>query len=538
MRIGRAHLLLGLAPLAVAALAAACSSNETMSADEGAGGAGGTATGTATGTTSTTWTPTDAGVDAPPEEELESSFGAPVATGRYVWSANPASGRVAYIDAETLEVRVVEAGNAPTFLAAVPDPSDDVAIVLNVLSRDATVLRATPDGELSTQSLPVPPSGNSWAVSAAGRWATAWTDARGIGSPDPLDGYQDIAVLDLAAASASSTSLTVGYRPMALAYDAEATRLFAVTEDGISVVALDGVEPVVMANVVLGDDPLEDPQTRDVSITPDGALALVRREGQAVVTVVSLDDGERTDVELPAPITDLDLSADGTTAVAVLRETGQVALLPIPEIAESPESFGLFQVEGTVIGSVALAGSSSTALLYTNAVESEVLTAFDYTATSPEPRSIALHAAVEAVFPTPEGHHAIVLHHQLPQTSYVAAFSIAPIADVLPSRIVGLDAPAMSVAISPDGAHALLATGNATYRSYAMVVAHMPSLQVETYPLASQPLAAGIVAGAQQGYVAQAHPDGRITFVGLLSGVVRTLTGFELASQVVNGSQP
>ena len=48
----------------------------------------------------------------------------------------------------------------------------------------------------------------------------------------------------------------------------------------------------------------------------------------------------------------------------------------------------------------------------------------------------------------------------------------------------------------------------------------------------------GIVAGAGRGYVAQKHPDGRITFVDFKTGSVRTLTGFELASQVVDGSKP
>ena len=43
----------------------------------------------------------DASVDAapPPEKELESSYRTPVATGKYVWSANPTSGRVALVDA-------------------------------------------------------------------------------------------------------------------------------------------------------------------------------------------------------------------------------------------------------------------------------------------------------------------------------------------------------------------------------------------------------------------------------------------------------
>src|SRR3954451_24473699 len=48
-----------------------------------------------------------------PEKEVESDYEAPVATGRFVWVANPKSGRVAYIDATTLQVRTVEAGNGP-----------------------------------------------------------------------------------------------------------------------------------------------------------------------------------------------------------------------------------------------------------------------------------------------------------------------------------------------------------------------------------------------------------------------------------------
>ena len=508
-----------------------------MSSSDSAGYAGPPGVGGQDTTTTTTFTGT--GGQAPPEQELESSFQAPVATGNYVWTANPSSGRVAYINATTLQVQVVEAGNAPTFLAALPDAHDDVAIVLNVLSHDATVLRAKSDGTLSTLTLPVPPSGNAWAVSSQGRWATAWTDARRIDSPDPLDGYQDIAVLDLASGAEKSTALTVGYRPMALGYDDLGTKLFAVTDDGVSVVALGGAAPAMVKNVPLSDDPLEDPSTRDVSITPDGGYALVRREGEPVVGVVSLSTGTRVDVTLPAAVTDLDLSFDGTVAAAVIRDTGQVALLPIPQIVAAPDGYTLFQVEGVVVGSVSFASASPTGVLYTNAVSSDVVTVFDGSAATPQPRSILLHAPVLAVFPTPEGGHALVLHHDLgANSSYPAAMSVVPIAAELPSKIVGLDAPASSVAIGLDGAHALVATGDDSNTAYRLVVAHMPSLQIETYELASQPIAAGIVEGANQGYVAQKHPDGRITFVNFASDEVRTLTGFELASEVVNGSKP
>lgn len=536
MSIKRPRAVAALAVTSIVALAVACGAQSDEDALSGAvddddyPGIGGG--GTSTGSTA------DGGIDAPPEQELEATFGSPVATGRYVWITNPESGRVAYIDAATLQIEVVDAGNAPTHLAAVADPDDDVAIVLNVLSLDATLLRASSAG-LEATTLPVPSAGNGWAVSAAGRWATAWTDVRGLESPDPIDGYQDITVLDLSSGSESATPLSVGYRPVLLAYDDEETRLFAVTQDGITIVDLAGEEPFVTANVPLSTDPLEDVSTRDVAITPDGELALVRQDGEPIVDVFSLPDGARTEVVLPDAVTDLDLAQDGSVAVAVIRNTGQVALLRLPEIVTAPDSYGLFDVDGAVVGSVSLASASPTALLYTNAIDSPVLTVFDSSASSPVPRSILLHAPLEAVFPTADGSHALVTHQSIAGgSSYPAAFSLVPIATELPSKIAGLEAQPVSIAIAPNGRHALIATGDELEPAYRMVVAEMPSLQIDTYDLASKPISAGIVAGAGRGYVAQHHPDGRITFIDFATGELRTVTGFELATQVVDGSKP
>lgn len=475
----------------------------------------------------------------PPEEELESNYSAPVATGKYVWIANPVSGRVAYIDATTLEVHVVEAGNAPTHVAAVPDPDADVAIVLNVLSNDATLLRAK-GTELTAESLPVPSSGNSWTVAKDGRWAVAWTDARRIEKADPIDGFQDITVLDLKTGAMKSTALTVGYRPVAVAFDNAESRAFAITQDGISVISLDAGSPMVVKNIKLADKPTADPNTRDVAITPDGAYALVRRDGQSQVNVFSLVDGTRTDVALAASPTDLDLSPDGTVAVAVVRDTSEVHLLPVPGIVSDPLSFTTIAISNALVGSASLAPKSPLALLYTNAVPNPVLTVVDTSSPMPNPHQIQLWAPIKAVFPTEDAAHAIVLHEAGGGvgSQYPAAMSVVPIANDLPAKLMGLDAPATSVAISPSGANALVATGDDTHAQYRLYVASMPSLEVKKYDLASQPIAAGIVAGAQRGFVAQKHPDGRITFVDFTTGALRTLTGFELASQVIDGSNP
>jgi len=479
------------------------------------------------------------GAPLPPEEELESNYSAPVATGNYVWIANPASGRVAYIDAVTLEVNVVEAGNAPTYVAAIPDPDADVAIVLNVLSYDATILRAK-GTTLTAESLPVPSSGNSWSVAKNGRWAIAWTDSRRIEKADPIDGFQDITVLDLKTGALKSTPITVGYRPVAVAFDSAQTRAFAITQDGITVVALDGSAPTVIKNIKLSDQPTGDANARDVAITPDGSYALVRRDGYETINVVSLLDGTKTNVTFPAAPTDMDLSPDGKIAVAVVRDTSEVGLLPVPGIVSEPLNFPLVSISGALVGSASLAPKSPLALLYTNATPNPIITVLDTSAPQPSPKQIQLWAPVKAVFPTEDAAHAIVLHDAGGNvgSEYPAAMSVVPIANDLPAKLMGLDSPVVSVAVAPNGSQALVATGDETKPIYRMYVASMPSLEVKKYNLASQPIAAGIVAGADRGYVAQKHPDGRITFIDFKSGELRTLTGFELASQVIDGSNP
>jgi hypothetical protein len=537
--------------------------------------------------------------------KVESQYKSPVATGNLVWIANPSSGLVAYIDAATFDVQTVEAGDGPTYLAAVPDAVDDVAIVINALSQNATLLR-NHAGKLTTKMFPSTADANSWAVSSKGRWAIAWTDAAFVANSDPTQGYQDIAVLDLSSGpdTRAPEVLSVGYRPSQLAFSGDESKAFAVTEDGISVVDLvGGTQPTVIANYALtapaGSLPvpeagppeagppeagpseagaleagpaeastdaampdssslqglLEDgggpsTATPDVSFTPDGSYALVRNDGVAAITVISLADGTATSVPLPSAPTDLDMSPDGTFALAVLRNTSQVVMLPIPAVASDPTSITTTTIADQIVGRAIItkkqADGTQLALLFTTAAAIDRLIVLTL-GPVPTYRVVELHDPVLAVFPTPDAKNAVVLHSVTPNpsASIQGAFSLVPIASNLPAKIVGVRAPASAVAISPMSDHALISVTNSNGVN-DLYVGLMPSLQVLDYPLASPPIAVGIVAGADRGYVAQDYGEGRITFVDLSGqgcdaaapcGQARTITGFDLSARVVTGVQ-
>ena len=118
------------------------------------------------------------------------------------------------------------------------------------------------------------------------------------------------------------------------------------------------------------------------------------------------------------------------------------------------------------------------------------------------------------------------------------AFSLVPLTADLPARIQTTDAPPEAVVLSPAGDRALITIQDDVKKIYAVYMGLFPTLEVQRIGLASPPIAAGVVAAAARGYVAQKHPEGRITFVTLESGEARTLTGFELGSRVVDWTQP
>ena len=205
-----------------------------------------------------------------------------------------------------------------------------------MLSDDATVLRATSAGLAAPVTIRgVAHGANALTVSADGAWAIAWTDVRQVKNADPFAGYQDRTVIKLDAAAPAKTIVTAGFRPVSIAFAADGTRAFAVTADGISVIELGATGPRVSKNVIIADDATEDVDTRDVSVTPNGALAIIRREGSAAIGIVDLASGTRSSITLSGAVTDVDVSTDGKRAVAVVRDTSEVAILPLDTTVSS-----------------------------------------------------------------------------------------------------------------------------------------------------------------------------------------------------------
>src|SRR6478735_1092047 len=479
-------------------------------------------------------------VPLPPDEEVDLVGRGPMAAGKLLWSAIPDSGRVALIDAQSLSVRMTNAGFGPTYLAAVPSKAGtDSAIVLNVGSHDASWFKAS-GTQISTVTIATHVGANAWSVSADGKYAIAWTNVALIegSASDALNGYSELTVIDLSASPPTSTRLSVGFRPSQVVFDAGSKHAFAVVDEGISVIEL-GKNPALSALFGVSAADLS-AHVRDVNIAPDGAFAVVRVEGSHDLQIIELSSGARQVLTLESNVTDLDLSADGSTATAVLGEATppQVVSFAVPNPGVEPAEFERATIPGELVRSVTLAPSDELALLYANAVPSSHVTLLD---TAPGEhhfgfRTVDVQGPVRGIFVAPDSQTAITFQTPPAGSSKKGLFSIVPTQAVRSPRIVGTDAAPAEIAFSDaDTGKALVTVHESKNTVHGVYVIGLANLEQNFVPLASEPLpgATGIVPLAKRGFVAQKHPEGRITFIDLETGAAQTLSGFEIAARVV-----
>jgi hypothetical protein len=468
----------------------------------------------------------------PEEVEDDASYKAPVATGRYLWSANPESGRVALIDVVDLTTQVLPAGLYPTFLTSVGSPDVPAALVLNVGSSDATRFRVT-ESEVLRDTVELHVGGNRWATSDSGDWAVAWSrPERGV-VLDPTEGLQEITVVRLADEGMTPTRITVGYRPSHVQISADDERLIVVSEEGITLIDLTS-DPEPYDWIDLGFAA----ENRDVSVNEAGTYALVRRSEDSVVEVVDLIEPEKSfELNFSAAVTDLDL-ADNGRAVAVIRTMSEVSTFTLEDVIADPTAIDTVNIPGEVFGSAVMTEDGKTAILYTNALLNEKVNIVDLrSANFLATRSLNTQAPVYSVAATPDGKHAVVLAAKDDlvlgdQGTQAEAFSVVALRDERFPRVVGTGAPVLNVALG--NSFGLVTASSINSGVHETYLVEMPGLSVSKERLSTVPLAAGILEDLNLAYVAQSHPEGRVTFFDFEADQARTLTGFELSAEVVD----
>ena len=477
--------------------------------------------------------PKQDGQALPPEVEVKTE---PPATGKkFVYVAVPDQ------DSVTLQVRAIKVGGNPGALRTLPD--QDVGLVLNRSSGTASLLRARADGGDDVITLKTVKGANQLAMAPDGNHAVAFTDLTLAGGTIPgSQSLQEVTLLRLTAGKEQAIDLPVGFRPSAVQFSADSSRGFVITETAISVLELVAItKPVIPVSIATLKDPLKEPSPTDVQIVADGSLALVRQPGVKGIRAVNLTSKAITDVSLPAEPSDLDLAPGGGMAVVVLRDSAQVALISLPAGLTDPAGIKLLSTAGYVAGQATSTADGKTAFLFSNATTQQVVLVADLAAGTLS--VLPLKKGVREVRPAPDGLTALVVHNRVPGTA-TPQEGVQGIIDkswgyslVSPgSGFVKLqlsDADPGPSAFAPDSSSAYLLLNDVSQGVRQVDAVDLESFLVQGVTVGSPPVALGVVPATSRVFVAQSHPLGRVTFIEMASLALKTVTGFELNSYVI-----
>ncbi len=501
--------------------------------------------------------PTDAGTtgDAPPPPEVEYKLSEPISSRRYVWVAMTDQDRLAKIDGTNLEVVSVEVGDQPKILATLPDT--DTAVVLDSRNAAATVVRAS-TGSVASELYPTLPNLNRLAVAPGGKHAVAFfdlnkaiIDAGGLEAVGEVGSFQDVTVL--AVQSQRSVDLTVGFRPREIEHDASGRYAFVVTDDGISVIDLPAMTaggPTIVPPIPIMEDVFADTTGVEVDVVASGQFAVIRRPGVAELRVVSLlgpTAGVATTIPLPGVPSDLDLAPDGSRVYAVFRAPNAgLAIIDIPGDAVDPTGITFIDLANATSGSLVLSADGKRGLLFTNASLDERITVVELDQPSFPRHTYPLQKSVLTVGFDPTGTKAVVLHTRAPGDPEQATtfdqyidrkpgYSVLDIATGFSKlQITEVNPKLFTFATTAPRAYVTLDGGDAEGAFVAVQQIELDSGVVRTIELGSPPDAVGVLPDSNKIFVSQRHNLGRVSFIDVETNQVRTLTGFDLNSQIID----
>ncbi|HEY4055230.1 MAG TPA: hypothetical protein VGM39_01435 [Kofleriaceae bacterium] len=490
----------------------------------------------------------DGGVSDPPPE-VEYDYTAPIASEKFIYVAMTAENELARIDATTLEVKSTPVGQEPKVVSAIP--GGDGAVVLDTMNGTATVVRPNGAGD-TTKVLGTLTNLNRLDVTSNGKYAVVWFDLAKHVQEAGLSGvgsFQDVTIISLAAGNERAVNLTVGFHPTQVQFDAQGLRAYVITDDGVSVIDLGAATangPSIVPPVPVA--PL-DATNVEVDILPTGDYAAVRVGGESALRIVdvgSANPGQSWSIPLASPATDIDLAPDGTRVYAVSREAKELAVVPVPGALTAPASVARVDLTTAATGSLVLAPDGSKGIMFTNATADERISLVDLTEPGFPITTWPLKKAVRAGAISPDGAKALIINAKEPGDPGTAQSTEEYIARSYGYTLVDLatgfaklqitPVDPSSFAFSPSGGKAYVALdgGDDATDVRALQIITAQTGVVVTKALGSPPSGVGILPDADSAFVVQRHPQGRITFVDIVTDAVRTVTGFDLNGSIVH----
>ncbi len=477
------------------------------------------------------WDTGDAGFDAGDDDdgyepEEEESFVAlePAGLPEHVFVANATRGTVTRISTGDLSVITTEVGVNP--LTVQPTPDGSRAVTLNSGTDDLSIIDAD---TLDVVDVAVRDGFNTLSISPDGRWALAYHDVDQDDADTEDSGAQSFTELSLVdLETLEHYPRVVGFKPHDLQFTDDGSLALVVSDAYLALVDLSGTEPDV-TRIEISDDAVDPPAAEEVLLAPDGSYAFVRQFGLDGLLVVDLSTGLVDQVEVGELPTDLDVTPEGTQAIAVSRAASELWLY---DLADPFAQAGVVPLpEGYTFGSLVLSPDGQRGLLYSTAADEAVYAIWDRTDDSVT--VYGLVKSVESMSVSPDGKVGLAFHSNAPGPDSESPFfkshavTLIDLDDAFANPLL-LGGEPITWADSDDGAWGFLVMEGVE----SVVAVNYGQLLDHEVALKSPPEWAGVIPGAHLAYVSQEHELGRISFFDPDAMTVSTVTGFELNAEI------
>jgi len=519
--------------LTVLALAGGCSSYDLAGRDASVDTAGYYDTGSAQAPSANDGGGTGGADTAPPENGDRYIPLLPAQTDAYVFIANPTRGTLTRVEVATRQVKTTPVGNDPRIVLTTPDYATAVAF-----NRGDDTVSLVDANSLESQTVPVRPHFNQMVMSPQGGWVALYHDIAAERPDDPpVDGIQSFNEVSLVNVDTGEHfPMAVRFNPRGVKFTADDSMAVVVSDAYLAVIDLTAQTPSPTL-VRVADDLVNPPPAEEVAVTPNGAYAFVRQFGATDLVVVDLSTHDLSRLPVGANPTDLDLTPDGTKAVVISRDSGQVHVFDTSNPFLDPEVIDL--PTDMTIGSVTIAPSGDKAILYSTAVLQDRYATWNLSTNEVTERSLVKPVAGVAV--TPTGGSLMIFHTQddppdADQTPFTGhwALSLVDLADFRTNPLL-LPAEPIGFANATSGQRGYMIMDGVD----SLAVLDYRTLLADEITLHSDPVFVGVLpdldlsdGNEPPAWVSQNHDLGRISFYDPDDDSVETLTGFELNSQI------
>ena len=482
------------------------------------------------GTSTTGPAPKDPGEPEAPEDEF--ALRPPAQTDVYVFVANPLRNTVTRVNVRTLQVDTTSVGVDPQVVLTTPDYG--TAVVFNRGDESVTLLDAE---TLARVTVPVRANMNDMVLSPDGAYAVLWHNQARERPDDPtpngLQSFNEASFVNVA--TGEHFPMAVGFNPRGVRFTPDGTLAVVIADAYLATVDLTVSEPRPEL-IELVPDVLSPPRAEEVIVSADGSFAWVRQFGATQLLTVDLTSGEVSQVPAGINPTDLDLSSDGTQAIAVARGSDELWVYEADNPLGTPNVLPM--PAGAPYGSLLVDPSGDQGILYTTAQLTEQYAVWDVATGTIRERDLVKPVAGVAINPT--GEALLIFHPKTdgpdtqPLFSNAWAITLVDLDD-LRTNPLRLPAEPTSYANGTDGTWGFFIMEDEPF----LEVLDYRTLLHEEYALRSVPEFLGVLPDltpddddAPAAWVSQEHPLGRLSFYDPDDQTIETLTGFELNSEI------